>query len=119
MMIDDKLIEEKMTDATDQELDALIADVFQRQAVLESIHREIMTDIRQHSRSILLRRWLRIAAFAFGVPFILLCFAFGMYQIFVHSDTRQPYMWAVIILPTLTILAYTNKWLKDFSITEV
>ena len=119
MMTDDKLLENKMSDITELELDALIGDTFQRQAILKTVHKKVMTEVRQQARCIMLRRWLRIAAFAFGVPFVMLCFAFGMYQAITQNDFRQPYMWAVIALPTITILAYLNQTLKNFSINEV
>ena len=119
MMTDDKLLENKMSDITELELDALIGDTFQRQAILESVHKEVMTEVRQQARCIMLRRWLRIAAFAFGVPFVFFCFAFGMYQMFVNSNMQQPYIWVVIILPTITILAYLNRTLRNFSIAEM
>ena len=118
-MTDDNFIEREMMEAPGQELDALISEVFKRQAVLETVHEEVMTGVRQHSRRILLRRWLRVAAFAFGVPFILLCYAFGLYQILLNGCMQQPYMWVVIMLPTITILAFLNKALKDFSINQV
>lgn len=119
MMTDDRIIEQEMVDATDLELDALIGETFKRQTILESVHKEVMTEVRQQARCIMLHRWLRIAAFAFGVPFVMLSFAFGMYQAIRQNDFRQPYMWAVIALPTITILAYLNQILKNFSINEV
>jgi len=105
---------------SDDELDNLIADSLQRQDILEDINREVMGEIQRSTRRQTARRWARIAAFAFGLPLMLLCFGFGIYYICTNVEMqKQPYIWLTIILPTITMLAFVGKAVKHFSISEV
>ena len=52
----------------EQELDHLIRETVKRQALLDDINNNVMTEIRHSARKQQIRQWARIVAFAFGLP---------------------------------------------------
>ena len=108
-----------MTTIDNQQMDALISDALERQDVLESIHREVMTEVRRTDRHETLRRWARVAAFAFGIPLVMLSFGVGIYLLCTHVDMQQPYMWIGIALSTIALTTGISRAVSDFSLSEV
>jgi len=103
---------------SDEEMDSLITESLARQVILEEIGSEVMKQVRRHSRHDSLRRWARLVAFAFGVPFVLACFAFGAYYVYT-SVGQQTYVWASLAVAAVVLMAYLGREVKDFSIREV
>ena len=108
-----------MTTIDNQQLDALISDSLERHEVLESIHREVMTEVRRAERREALRRWARVAAFAFGIPLVMLCFGVGIHLLCTHVDMQQPYMWIGVALSAIALTTGLGRAVSDFSVSEV
>lgn len=102
----------------EQELDALIIDALERQQVLEEINVKVMREVRHTTRRQQWRRWARLVAFAFGMPLLFLCFLFGIYSLYTHAET-QPYIYACIILPSITMILFCINEINHFSVKEV
>ncbi|MCR5131853.1 MAG: hypothetical protein K6C10_10400 [Prevotella sp.] len=103
---------------SDEEMDSLIATSLERQDILEEINREVMGEVSRTARRETLSRWTRVAAFAFGLPFVLLCFVAGIYYIYKNVE-MQPYMWIAFGLSSIAMLFFVGKEIKDFSISRV
>ena len=103
---------------TDQEVENLISASFERQDMLAEIDREVMEEVKRNTRRETLRQWIRIAAFSFGVPFVLFCFGFGTYYAYTRVE-MYPYLWIAFALPAIAILVFLGKQVINFSISEV
>lgn len=108
-----------MTTIDNRQIDALISESLERHEVLESIHREVMAEVRRSARRDSVRRWVRVAAFAFGIPLVMLSFGLGIYMLCAHVDMRQPYMWIGIALSAIGLAAGLGRAMSDFSVPKV
>ena len=107
-----------MKEMNEKELDALISASFEREELLEQINRSVMTDVRRQAHRAWLRRWGRMAAFAFGVPTVLTCFAYSVYNI----CTTLPMHPAIVVglaLSATAIIGVSGQTVKEFSIDNV
>ena len=68
-----------MNEMTDNNIDSLIRETFERRVLLADLDRLIIADVRRQARRELIRRWARVAAVSFGLPVVLLVFAACMY----------------------------------------
>lgn len=107
-----------MKEMTDMELEQLIGASFERQELMQDISRNVMTDIRKKSRQAWLRKWGRVAAFSFGVPTVLGAFGVGISETLALTES-QPFVLAGLVLSTISMLVFTVKEVKDFSINCV
>lgn len=57
-----------MKTMNDNELDDLIRDTLQRDAMLDDIQQQVMQTLKRDARRAQLRQWCRIVAFSFGLP---------------------------------------------------
>lgn len=102
----------------DQELDTLIRASFEREELLQEVQANVMTHLRRSARRSALRKWARLAAFAVGLPFVLLCFCAGLHYIYIHT-TLQPPILVAMALSTTAMLLLAAQAVKDFSFQDV
>ncbi|MCH5307758.1 MAG: hypothetical protein J1E37_06705 [Prevotella sp.] len=107
-----------MKEMTDEELDLLIGTAFERQQVLEEIHASVMADVRRSALRSALHCWLRLVAFAVGLPMVLLGFAYGMYYVYTSVPLQAPVV-AAMLLSSVSMLYYGAKAVQHFSIDEI
>lgn len=107
-----------MKQIEEQELDQLITASFERQDVLDDISLHVMKDIRHSARRAALRRWVRLTAFAFGVPFVLGCFGYGVSFVYRHV-AMQPAVVIGLILSVITMIAVAEKTIDEFPVREM
>lgn len=103
---------------SEQELDSLIFDAFERQDIVGGINKAVMHDIRRSVRRKWLRRWGRLAAFAFGVPLLLAVFLYFMIPFMLDSKDNHLVL-ACLCLPVITMFVGCWKVISDFSIDKV
>ena len=108
-----------MATIDNQQLDALISASIERQEVLSQLHREVMAEVRRSARRDAMHRWACAAAFAFGIPLVMLCFGLGIYMLCTRMDMRQPYMWIGIGLSATSLTAVLGRAVSYFSLSEV
>lgn len=102
----------------DREIEALIGASFERQEQLQAVSDAVMSEIRSTARKELWRKWGRLAALAFGIPFVLLCFFLGTYYVFAHVQL-QPAMAIGLLLSAVSMVLLAAKVVKNISIHEV
>ena len=105
-------------DMNDKFLDQLITETIERQELEKQIEHTVMKTIVTHRRHAAVRRWARIAAFAFAVPALLTCFAVGISYLHSHVE-MQSYIWITIAVAALTFIAFLGSEVNNFSIEEV
>ena len=103
---------------SDEELDRLISTSLERESILEEINRNVMNEVKHSARKAVFRRYARVFAFAFGIPFVLFCFGFGIHYIVTHSDMPF-YMWIALGLSAIAMLGFVSKEVRDFSISKM
>ena len=103
---------------SDEELDSLISTSLERQSILEEINKNVMNEVKHSARKESLRRYARVFAFAFGIPFVLFCFGFGIHIVLTHSNMPF-YMWIALGLSTIAMLGFISKEVRDFSISKL
>jgi len=102
----------------DKIFDQLISETLERQQLEDQLSQQVMETLHEEERRLFVRRWARLAGFAFGVPFVLICFVAGMYYVYTH--VQMPiYVWLSIALSAIVVLGFLGKEVKDFSISEV
>ena len=102
----------------DKFLDQLITETIGRQELEKQIESAVMNTIATRHRHAAVRRWARIAAFAFAVPALLTCFAVGISYLHSHVE-MQFYIWIAIAVAALTFIAFLGREVNNFSIDEV
>ena len=111
-----------MEQMEDLELDRLIAEAFEREELLGEISTQVMRDIRREARRTTLRKWARLVTYAFAMPFVLCCFAFGSYYVYTQVAMGPEAKYAFLVgvaLSSATILAFAERFINDFSVDEV
>ena len=102
---------------TDQELDSLFEQSAQRQKAVREINRRVMQTVRRDMRMKLVRKWARLIGLCFGVPVLIVLFA---YTLFIYMPAMDmPIRIATFVLPLGTLALFFGKYLHDFSIFDV
>ena len=68
-----------MKTMNDNELDDLIRDTLQRDAMLDDIQQQVMQTLKRDARRAQLRQWCRIVAFSFGLPLVAVVMLMPVY----------------------------------------
>lgn len=97
----------------DKELDKLLRENFEREAICRQVSRSVMREISHRSRRAALRRVARMAAVAFGVPFALLIYAWAAYS-HVFLPTRSPLAAAVCAVSGAAVIAAAELAVAKF-----
>ena len=106
-----------MNEMTDNNLDTLIRETFDRRQVLADLDKQIIADLNRQARKVRIRRWARALIFSFGVPLVLLVFATCMYYYIKQYDLSVLTLF-IIAWPTLAIILATHRVLKTFSLEK-
>ncbi|MBP5514156.1 MAG: hypothetical protein J6Y04_05220 [Bacteroidaceae bacterium] len=101
----------------DRQFDEIIMQAVERKQTLAELDRVIIRDVKRKARREWMRKWARIVVFSFGMPFLLLIFAAGIYFASTVGDLRMYRL--VLIIPCATILYFGWRLMKDFSIEDV
>ncbi len=97
----------------DKELDKLIKDSFERDAMLEEINRSVMRQINRSERRITMRRLARMIAVAFGTPLVVLGGVWGIYNALANTDSKL--VFAFLAVSVLILVSSTAGCVAKFS----
>ena len=103
---------------TEQQLDDLILQTFERQQIAEDITVGVMKDLRRQTRRRQLRQWGRAAAFAFGLPLVLLLFGWLLWP-FVSQQVSSSPIYLSLLFPIGAMLYATWHAIRNFSTERV
>lgn len=106
------------TPLTEQQLDDLILQTFERQQIAEDITVGVMKDLRRQTRRRQLRQWGRAAAFAFGLPFVLLLFGWLLWPFVSQQGSSSP-IYLSLLFPVATMFYAAWKAIDIFSTEKV
>lgn len=109
--------DERITDMTDQELDSLFAQSAQSQKAVEQINRQVMKTVRREMRLQTVRRWAKLLAICFGIPFLVVLYIYILYTYMPEMET--PLRIITFALPLGTLAVFFGKGLRDFSLFEM
>ena len=119
-------MEPDINNYTDEQFDELIRQSFQRQQTIEDINVSVMRQLRHTSRRRSLLKWGRLAAFAFGLPLLLLLFGWLLWLSVSQQEALQFSVFnhqvpiiACFLLPIAAMLYVTWCAVKNFSIRDV
>ena len=65
-----------MEEMNDKALEALIMETLERRETIDEINQTVMSQVEHAARRERCRRWVRVAAFAFGLPLLLFTFIY-------------------------------------------
>ena len=103
---------------TDQQLDDLICQTFERQTISDDISVAVMKDLRRQARRRQLRQWGRAVAFAFGLPLVLLLFGWLLWS-FVSQQGHSSLIYLCLVFPVAAMLYATWHAIRNFSTERV
>ena len=103
---------------TDQQLDDLISETFERQTIIDDISVAVMKDLRRQARRRQLRQWGRAVAFAFGLPLVLLLFGWLLWS-FVSQQGHSSLIYLCLVFPVAAMLYATWHAIRNFSTERV
>ena len=112
-------MEEKNVNLTEQQLDELIRQSFEREEIAREISVAVMKDLRRASRRAWLRRWGRAVAFSFGLPFVLLAFGWLLWPFLAEQVERGSYIGLCLAFPVATMIYVFFRAIGKFSWQEV
>ncbi|MBO7558184.1 MAG: hypothetical protein J6T52_06780 [Bacteroidaceae bacterium] len=98
----------------DKELDQLICDTFEREHIMDDINRQVMKEVKSLKKSPFS---LRNILFAFALPFVLVCYVFGIRHL-LETFANQPYTYVAVILSSAVMILFATQALKKFSLQE-
>lgn len=99
----------------EQQMDLLIASALERQHVVESINKAVMRDIRRTEHHRMAHQWLRVVAFSFGLPLVLVLFGFFFCR-YVITAAGEDVTLVCTVFPVAAMLYGTWKAIKEFSV---
>ena len=112
-------MEEKNVNLTEQQLDDLIRQSFEREEIAREISVAVMKDLRRASRRAWLWRWGRAVAFSFGLPFVLLAFGWLLWPFLVEQVERGSYIGLCLVFPIAAMLWWVHRAVQNFSFEKV
>lgn len=98
----------------DRQLDKLLCENFEREAMLEDINRRVMHQICHRERRITLRKFLRMVAVAFGTPLILLGYVITVYKC-IAEQPQYPLVQTFLGVSVLIAIVSFAKLIQKFS----
>ena len=106
-----------METITDKELDLLFLQSAQHHKAMEQINRQVMHSVRRDMRRKVVIKWAKLLALCFGLPLMVIAYIWLLKQGI--SFLPQENMWMTFIVPVLTLLGLSGKFLHDFSVTDL
>ena len=111
---------------TDEQLDDLIRQSFHRQQMVDEINLSVMKQLRHQTFRRSLLRWGKYAAFAFGIPMVLVLFGWMLWTSVSQSVApqfsilnSQMSIFICLLLPVATMLYFTWRAIVNFSTSDV
>ncbi len=98
----------------DRQLDNLIRENFEREAMLENINRRVMHQISRQEHRITSRKFLHMVAVAFGTPLILLGYGITIYK-YVMEQPQSTLVQTILIASVMIVLVSFAKIILKFS----
>ena len=102
---------------TDKELDILFEQSAQNRQMVEQINRQVMRTVRRDMRLKALRKWAKLLALCFGLPLMVIAYLWLLNE--GVPFLPQENMWIAFIVPVLTLLGVSGKFLHDFSVADL
>jgi hypothetical protein len=102
-----------------KEFDKLISDSLERYELLEEIQHEVMNEVRSQTRHEMARKWIRMAAFAFGLPMATFGFGAGIYALCTSANMHEPYIPVLIAASAIAMLMLIGRAVRNFSISDL
>ena len=112
------LSDPQFDELTDQQLDDLISQSFERQQIAADISSAVMKDLRRQARRSQLRQWGRAAAFAFGLPLVILLFGWLLWPFVSQQGSSSP-IYLSLLFPVATMFYAAWKAIDIFSTEKV
>ena len=106
-----------MKTITDNELDLLLQKSAQHHKAVEQINRHVMRTVRRDMRLKTLRKWAKLLALCFGLPLMVIAYLWLLKQGIPFLPEEN--MWIAFVVPVLTLLGLSGKFLHDFSVTDL
>lgn len=106
-----------MKTITDNELDLLLQQSVQHHKAMEHINRQVMRTVRRDMRLKTLRKWAKLLGLCFGLPLMVIAYLWLLKQGIPFLPEEN--MWMTFIVPVLTLLGLSGKFLHDFSVTDL
>jgi len=106
-----------MKTITDNELDLLLQQSAQHHKAVEQINRHVMRTVRRDMRLKTLRKWAKLLGLCFGLPLMVIAYLWLLKQGIPFLPEEN--MWIAFIVPVLTLLGLSGKFLHDFSVTDL
>lgn len=103
---------------TDEQLDALIRSTLGRRQMLDGMNVEIMKSLGHSSRRAWCRKWGRVVAFSFGLPFLLLLFGWLSWPFISEHRLSSP-VCLCLIIPFLAMIYLSLRMIATFSAETV
>lgn len=96
-----------------ENIDTLITSAFDRQHLLDTLNHAVVSDIRRQVRRRRLRRWARVVAFAFTMPFIVFACAYLLYMYVLPAMQPSDYA-LLLIIPFIALFYSFAKAIRNF-----
>ena len=111
------MVNDKMVNISDSELDMLFAQSAQTQKAVEQINRQVMKTVRRDMRLKTLRKWARLIALCFGLPLMVVLYIYILFTYMPEMETPLRIM--TFAMPLGTLAVFFGKGLHDFSLFEL
>ena len=106
-----------MKTITDNELDLMLQQSVQHHKAMEQINRQVMRSVRRDMRLKTLRKWAKLLGLCFGLPLMVIAYLWLLKQGIPFLPEEN--MWIAFIVPVLTLLGLSIRFLQDFSVTDL
>lgn len=116
---------------TEEGLDALIRQSFERKKIAEDISVSVMKELRRATRRRRLYQWARMVAFSFGLPMVMLVFGWLLWS-FVSRESLQlqftlfdsqislgNWVYLCLVFPVATMIYAFFRAIEKFSWQQV
>lgn len=116
---------------TEEGLDALIRQSFERKKIAEDISVSVMKELRHATRRRRLHQWTRMVAFSFGLPMVMLVFGWLLWS-FVSRGSLQlqftlfdsqislgNWVYLCLVFPVVTMIYAFFRAIEKFSWQQV
>lgn len=116
---------------TEEGLDALIRQSFERKKIAADISVSVMKELRRTARQRRLRQWARIVGFSFGLPMVMLVFGWLLWSIvsresfelqFTMFDSQISlgnWVYLCLVFPVATMIYAFFRAIEKFSWQQV
>ena len=116
---------------TEEGLDALIRQSFERKEIAADISVSVMKELRRTARQRRLRQWARIVGFSFGLPMVMLVFGWLLWSIVSRGSLQLQFtlfdsqislgnwVYLCLVFPVATMIYAFFRAIEKFSWQQV